>query len=666
MTYKSSYFKLCLEDVKRHLVAVIVTIALFVGDFMWFVLRLLNTLIDIDETLIYETKTNVADICNPSGFEIVCAMLIGIFLAMQGFCFLHSKKKMDYYGSLPISRERRFAVICTNSILTFTIPLVLTQLIKIVTIFISGFGTKEAYVNMVRSTLCGLSGFLALWAIASFVVIATGHLAISLAGVLVIVAYIPVCRFWICEGYCYLFFNTYVSDEVSGAWYLFSPFSVLAKILPDWGKVWSWKENGVWIIALFAYFLIFGFLSYMLYKRRKNEMAGKAVAFPKANRIIQILLVIPCGMLSGLFASLWVSWINVWLIIPGAMVVCCVAHLLLEWIFQYDIRKVFRNYVQMILTTLFTVAIIMFIGLDLVGYDSYAPQADDVRAIYVSTYNGEEQLLPKDVDLETEMSRELKEDILSFLTSVRKSETEMEVEKSTFELLFSTETLEFYGVAEVVYVTENGTVKQRQYSFSDEEIVQQIAQYYNNREYREIVSKPKLGHISDATEITWEDYAISEVVELTKREKEELAAIYKEEFCQATFEEQAIGELYIDTPAWTTSHDGEYLTLPVYPSCTETIAFLESKGLNLFVLDECNIVELEIYIYNDEWILEDEITITDASVIEKYRDRFVVYGYSREDVSYEVYAVISGHPDVDRIQLSVDEELLKELLKTQP
>lgn len=667
MTCKSSYFKLCLEDVKRHLVAVIVTIALFVGDFMWFVLRLLSTLIDMDETPIYEMQTNVADICSPSGFEIVCAMLIGVFLAMQGFCFLHSKRKMDYYGSLPISRERRFAVICTNSILTFTIPLVLTQLIKSLTIFISGFGTKEAYANMMNSTLCGLLGFLALWAVASFVVIATGHLAISLAGIFAIVAYIPVWRFWICDGYCYLFLDTYVStNEVSGVWYLFSPFSVLAKILPDWGKVWNWKEDGVWLIAFLVYFVVFGCLAYMLYKRRKNEMTGKAVAFPKANRMIQILLVIPCGMLSGLFASLWVSWINVWLIIPGAMIVCCVAHLLLEWIFQYDIRKVFRNYVQMILTTLFTVAIIMFIGLDLVGYDSYAPQVDDVRAIYVSTYSGEEQLSLEDVNVETEMSEELREDILSFLTSIRESGMEMDVEMNTLDLLFSTETLEFYGVAEVVYVTKDGTIKQRQYSFADEELVQQIAEYYNNREYREIVGKPKQEHIPDAVEITWEDYAISKVIELTEEEKEELAAIYKEEFCQATFEEQIIGELYMDSPAWTASHDGEYLILPVYPSCTETIAFLESKGLALFRLEEYNIIELEIYLYNDKWILEDEITIADASVIEKYRDQFEVYGYSRDDASYEVYAVISGHPEVDQIQLSVDEELLNELLKTQP
>ena len=57
------------------------------------------------------------------------AAILAIISAIQGFSYLYSKKKIDFYMGMPVRRRRRFMVIWLNGILVYLIPCVLGLLI---------------------------------------------------------------------------------------------------------------------------------------------------------------------------------------------------------------------------------------------------------------------------------------------------------------------------------------------------------------------------------------------------------------------------------------------------------------------------------------------------------------------------------------------------------
>ncbi len=665
MTYKSSYFKLCLEDMRRRLVIVVITLALFFIYSVRFLFSLLTEFVYWDEMTREEIVTSIAESCAPSGFECVLGMLMGIFLAAQGFSYLHSKRKMDFYGALPISRPRRFAVLCTNQLTLFTVPLLLVKSTQILIIMLTGYGSKQTYMNIMISALCIWLGFMALWAITAFVVIATGHLALSLAGVAIISAYVPLCRFVICEGCANLLLDTYVGTEAADFWYAFSPFSVLSELLPDWNEVWTWKANGSWLLILALYAIVFAVGAYVLFLRRQNEATGRAMAFPKGNRVVQILLVIPCGILGGLITSVWVSWISVFLVVPGVILGCCFAHMLLECIFHYNIRKVFVHKWQMIITTVVAVCIILFLGLDVIGYDSYLPEKDDIRAVYVGTYTGEAMLTVDEIDTSVEMTDELKGSLLSFVAPMVEKPNALDTAESFFGTVYSTISVD------VIYVTKEGELKQRCYNLPEDYDLSGIASYYDTREYRELVWGSKVQGISTIERLEWMDLVNAEELPLSAEEQAELIRIYTEEYYNASIKENALGELNIsytkEMSSWTSDWYNCYESFYVYESCVDTIAYLESKGITIMDYNECDITGITIYSYKDHWSEPQIVTITDKAVIELFRKEVNIY-YNSGVGKYtpdSVYVNILVNGEAREIAVGVSDKVIDKLMETQ-
>lgn len=395
------------------------------------------------------------------------------------------------------------------------------------------------------------------------------------------------------------------------------------------------------------------------------------MAFPKGNRFVQVLLVIPVGLLSGLVTSILVSWINVWLVVPFVIISCCFAHMLLECIFHYNIRKVFLHKWQMIITTAVTVCMLLLIGLDIVGYDSYLPKAEEVRAIYVSTNQGEDWVSVEKIDKSVNMSDELKTNILTFvepLLHVYEVDLQEALENPTHLSLGSFISESYYSV-EVVYVTNSGKIKQRCYDLPEGYDLSGFLTYYNMMEYREIVSASRWDCLEDRTKISWQDTVSSVELNFTDEEIKELFAIYQEEYYAVPWNSVALGEISVTYMGEFDSVLEElediyelYESFYVYEDCTETIAYLESKGIDVFTIDECEIRELEIQIYDEDgWEEAEYITIKDPAVIELYRERFQLCYYVYEYNNYELYADNGAE---DMIALYTDEETITELLAT--
>ena len=55
-------------------------------------------------------------------FMIMILIVAAVVLAASGFSYLHSKKKTDFFHSLPISREMLYTVTCLDGILYLAVP----------------------------------------------------------------------------------------------------------------------------------------------------------------------------------------------------------------------------------------------------------------------------------------------------------------------------------------------------------------------------------------------------------------------------------------------------------------------------------------------------------------------------------------------------------------
>ena len=135
MTSKGLFFKYMRENTKQRLWSVALTALLCF--FLFPVLTALETSIMLrPDNLSKELSVEVAlaeaklKLTNEMlhMYSIQNAMLVfilivtAVVLAASGFSYLHSKKKTDFFHSLPISREMLYTVTCLDGILYLAVP----------------------------------------------------------------------------------------------------------------------------------------------------------------------------------------------------------------------------------------------------------------------------------------------------------------------------------------------------------------------------------------------------------------------------------------------------------------------------------------------------------------------------------------------------------------
>ena len=135
MTSKGLFFKYMRENTKQRLWSVALTALLCF--FLFPVLTALETSImlrpdnlskDLSvEAALAEAKLKLTNEMLHM-YSIQNAMLVfilivtAVVLAASGFSYLHSKKKTDFFHSLPISREMLYTVTCLDGILYLAVP----------------------------------------------------------------------------------------------------------------------------------------------------------------------------------------------------------------------------------------------------------------------------------------------------------------------------------------------------------------------------------------------------------------------------------------------------------------------------------------------------------------------------------------------------------------
>lgn len=296
--------------------------------------------------------------------------MAAVVLAASGFAYLHSKKKTDFYHSLPIRREMLYAVTCLNGFLYMAVAYI--GFLTIAAVMIRAKGVPFDWGSLYLASVEHLCFFALVYMTAIMAMLLTGNLVVGLLGTGVLFSWGPVICMTI-SAYFSEYFTTFYGDDSfllalsertsPVAWY------VEACMSSQPGRM----ALGALIVA--AVLFVLGML---LYRRRPSESAGHAMAFPITEPIIRFLIVVPSSLLLGaMFHSMMYEdgW-TVFGLVCGLLLMSCI----IEIIYHFDFRSLFAHKRQLLVSAVFVGVVFAIFRFDLFGYDRYLPATEKLAS----------------------------------------------------------------------------------------------------------------------------------------------------------------------------------------------------------------------------------------------------------------------------------------------
>lgn len=289
-------------------------------------------------------------------------------LAIEGFAWMDSRQKVDFYESLPLSRGVRFRDICTGSFLYFVFSYAITLEIGLAIAGAMGALSHALLAEVLQQAVNTIALFASVYALGVLSAMLTGNVIIACLAFSVLLLYETFFRLLL-EGYCNAFLATWDSE------FSYFPrgniFSPVYHYLNRDGMFTTPAE----LLALAALFFL---LAWICCRLRRNECAGTAVVFGPVRSVVRIAMAVLVGLTTGLiFSSIGVLRGNIiamiWLALFTVIAAC-----IMQIIYEYDFRALFHRPLEIAAALLLAFLIYLGFLFDVTGYDRYIPDPDKV------------------------------------------------------------------------------------------------------------------------------------------------------------------------------------------------------------------------------------------------------------------------------------------------
>lgn len=415
-------------------------------------------------------------------FQVISSAVIGfltlifaIIYTVQIFSYMHNKRKVDFYGSLPISRARLFLAKYGAAYLFSIVPmLVFMGIIAIASICTGTLLLPQVtnmYVNFIVGTLACISayGFLSACCGTTFNTV---------------IMFIAVCA---CYPLSMVFVRAYIDAFFTGAYTQTFSKSFITNAL---NPISAYFGNNLiyWIIFSIAC-VAFGTLLIM---KRRSERAQTSFAYYIPCHIIKVIVSFLTGMFLGtMFGSLNVFGNGVGGFVFGFILASAPTFLIVHMIFYKGLKQIVRTipiYAGLAVVVIVGVALI---NLDVFGYNTYVPKSEDVKSAGIILT---QHYYPKDKNFSRVMSKSA-EDFTSSsdIDSIVKIHNNIINSKSTklksvgkfktvwgFMLYNAFDDLSYDDVYAITYKLNNGRKVNRFYSASMISLVNSMNTVYSD------------------------------------------------------------------------------------------------------------------------------------------------------------------------------------------
>ena len=383
MTSRSLFFKYMKENTKQRIwnLALVLLLCFFtfpVTTALWsstaFRPENLNSSLPADLALAQAQRDFTRDMLRmysmKGGALAFMLTIAAVVLAASGFAYLHSKKKTDFYHSLPIRREMLYAVTCLNGFLYMAVAYL--GFLTVAAVMIRVKGVPFDWGSLYLASVEHLCFFALVYMTAILSMLLTGNLVVGLLGTGVLFSWGPVICMTI-SAYFLEYFTTFYGDD-----------SFLLA-LSEWTSPVAWYVKAcmssqpgrmaLWAMLAAAVLFLLGML---LYRRRPSEAAGHAMAFPITEPIIRFLIAVPSSLLLGAMFHLVMcedGW-TVFGLVCGLLLVSCI----IEIIYHFDFKSLFAHKRQLLVSAVFVGVVFAIFRFDLFGYDRYLPATEKLAS----------------------------------------------------------------------------------------------------------------------------------------------------------------------------------------------------------------------------------------------------------------------------------------------
>ena len=379
MTSKNLFFKLMREDWKNRLWApALITLASFFAYPVFLAFMAGKAYRDWNtaaEAFHWFSEQSIRWISFENGVAVFFVVVVSLVCGLSSFYYLTSRKRVDFYHSIPVRREILFLVHYADGILMPAIPYALALAASVIVCAANGVSTDALCTTAVSAYILHMIYYILCYTTVVIASLMTGHLVIGFFGSMVLMFYMPIAAS-LFESFFESFFLSYYypGDD--------SVFENLIRISPvmEYVHTVSLYADQKPVVMVAAVALIVSLIliaaAVFLYKKRPSEAAGKAMAFAVSQPVIRVLITVVAGLgIGDFFWSLQHS--NGWMGF-GAVCGSLISHCVIESIYHFDFRKLFSHKEQLAFSTIAALAILFSFRFDVFGYDTYLPSADKV------------------------------------------------------------------------------------------------------------------------------------------------------------------------------------------------------------------------------------------------------------------------------------------------
>lgn len=344
-------------------------------------------MIEIFGLVVCASEGNMSDYTNsidqilpmlPASVFAAVAIIFSTVITIIVFSYMHNKRKVDLFGSFPLSRRTLFFVRFAAAVILTVIPVVVIGLVGGM-LGLSNFAIIETFkvIGLILLAVIGNIGFVAL------ISVCCGTVAD------VIISYIVINGIWpLCVAVCYWFPSSVIpgmsaGDMPTNIYTLLTPSSSFFTLMFGSGKVIG--------IVWWALFIIVSITAcYFLCKKRKAEVAQNAFAFSVIEIIIKFITCFVSGFgLGYMLAHLGLDRNSIvsqytWFFV-GAIIAVMTANILLHIIFHRGLKKYSRSLIECG-AVLASITVFLFIVTSgAFGYDTRVPKTEEIDKVSIKT-----------------------------------------------------------------------------------------------------------------------------------------------------------------------------------------------------------------------------------------------------------------------------------------
>lgn len=307
-----------------------------------------------------------------------------VMIAAAEFSYLHSKEKMDLYYSIPVRRKKLFLSGYMTGFLMFAGIFLVCEILAMLVAAAKGVSLSLLFLPFLKGSVLHIIEFLLIYSAAAFAMLFTGNTLIAVFGMAVIAGYGPavtmIAQAYIDTGF-YTALKTIQLWEIAYT----TPLGILLRMEQGIQHGTPWFGAACMTLGGIVVFFL---ADLWMCTHHRAECGGMALAFPKTEQILKILMVLPGALAIGIVAySMTGSNQYSWLF-AGFIFGVLVLGMLMEFVYQRDVKLAFAHKIGTGITLAAGILLICALVFDWSGYNRWMPAKEEIKAMSVCSRSG--------------------------------------------------------------------------------------------------------------------------------------------------------------------------------------------------------------------------------------------------------------------------------------